>query len=62
MSVSRRLFLSGAGAAASGAALIGEVPRVVAADEPVVTGPGAIVYLVETQFIMFSQTVGYPKA
>ena len=39
MAVSRRLFLSGAGAAAGGVALIGEAHAVTAGDEPAITGP-----------------------
>jgi xanthine dehydrogenase YagT iron-sulfur-binding subunit len=42
MAVSRRLFLSGAGAAAGGVALIGEARSAVAADEPAIAGPGAM--------------------
>lgn len=41
-SVSRRSFLSGAGVAASGMALLGEAHAVVAADEPAVSGPGVV--------------------
>jgi xanthine dehydrogenase YagT iron-sulfur-binding subunit len=44
MDVSRRLFLSGAGATAGGAALIGAAHTAVAvaADEPAIVGPGAV--------------------
>jgi xanthine dehydrogenase YagT iron-sulfur-binding subunit len=42
MSVSRRLFLSGAGAAAGGVTLVGEARYAVAADEPTIVGPGAV--------------------
>jgi aerobic-type carbon monoxide dehydrogenase small subunit (CoxS/CutS family) len=42
MSVSRRLFLSGAGAAAGGVALIGEARAIAAADEPATAGPGVV--------------------
>jgi carbon-monoxide dehydrogenase small subunit/xanthine dehydrogenase YagT iron-sulfur-binding subunit len=41
-SVSRRSFLGGAGVAASGMALLGEARIAVAADEPAVSGPGAV--------------------
>ena len=41
MAVSRRLFLSGAGAAAGGVALIGEALPVLADDEPAIAGPEA---------------------
>ena len=42
-SVSRRFFLRGTGAAASGVALPGQVrPAAAAADEPVISGPGVV--------------------
>lgn len=41
MDVSRRLFLSGAGAAAGGVALIGEAHPTLAADEPAIAGADA---------------------